>query len=61
MRPARSDLRRLARVTEDEGKHLALMVRRGQATRAQIEKARARWPNDAEPVIALQWVDRWEP
>ena len=56
---SRIDLRSLARAAEGEGKSLARKVRRGQLTRADVEAAAERYPGDIEPVIALQWLDRW--
>jgi hypothetical protein len=52
-------LRFLASVTAAEGKRLARRVKRGQLTRAEVEAAAVMFPNDAEPKIALAWLDRW--
>ena len=49
----------LARATQSEGKNLAKKVRRGELTRADVEACRIDYPNDIEPVIALEWLDRW--
>jgi hypothetical protein len=57
--PSRRELRFLASATRREGKRLARDVRRGRVTRAQVEAAAELFPNDAEPQIALQWLDRW--
>lgn len=55
----RRDLRFLAKSTAKEGKDLARRVRRGEITRSIVEAAAAEYPNDAEPIIALEWLDRW--
>ena len=53
------NLRKLARITEREGKALALKVRRGEITRGDVEKALTLYPTDLEPRIALGYLDRW--
>lgn len=52
-------LHQLARASADEGKRLAKRVRKGEITRADVEAARAEFPNDVEPVVALEWLDKW--
>lgn len=51
--------RKLEKLVKAEGRRLAEAVRNGQYTRADIEEAHREYPEDAEPVIALQWLDRW--
>lgn len=55
----RRTLRFLARATEKEGKQLAKRVKRGELTRSQVEAFTRLFPADAEPLIALKWLDRW--
>ena len=44
--------------TAREGKRLAKQVRRGIYTRKDVEAALKEY-GDAEPAIALQWLDKW--
>ena len=53
-------LMKLAKLSSDEGKKLAKQVKKGRLTRADIEAAHREYPTDIEPVIALDWLDRWE-
>ena len=52
------DLRWLRQATYDEGRRLAEMVRRGDITRTQVEEALEEY-GDAEPAIALNYLDEW--
>jgi hypothetical protein len=52
------DLLWLNRATHDEGLRLAHMVKSGEVTRAQVEADLERY-GDAEPAIALQYLDTW--
>jgi hypothetical protein len=56
---SRRELRWLARASRGEGKRLARRVRRGELDRSVIEAAAEQFPTDAEPRIALAWLDRW--
>jgi hypothetical protein len=49
----------LAVASAAEGLQLALRVRRGELTRAEVEAAHRDYPGDVEPVVALAWLDRW--
>lgn len=48
----------LKSVTEAEGLRLAERVRAGEITRKQVEDALEHY-GDAEPLIALRWLDSW--
>jgi hypothetical protein len=56
---SRRELRWLARASRGEGKRLARRVRRGELDRSVVEAAAEQFPTDAEPRIALAWLDRW--
>lgn len=56
---SRRDARWLRREAEREGKRLARRVRRGELARGAVEEAARMFPRDAEPRIALAWLDRW--
>jgi hypothetical protein len=57
--PSPRTLRWLARASQKEGKRLARDVRRGKLTRQAVEDSIKLFPLDAEPRIALEWLDRW--
>lgn len=51
--------RRAERWGRGEGWRLAAKVREGEMTREDVEALRAAYPNDGEPIVALQWLDKW--
>jgi hypothetical protein len=54
----RRQIAELKRLTDAEGLRLAERVRAGEFTRAEVEAA-VRETGDAEPAIALEYLDRW--
>jgi hypothetical protein len=52
------DLKWLRQATYDEGRGLAEMVRRGEIPRSAVEEALRKY-GDAEPAIALDYLDDW--
>jgi len=53
------NLKQLARVTEKEGKNLALKVKRGTVTITQVKWLHETYPHDMEPIIALDYLKKW--
>lgn len=55
---SKRDLGWLQEATQGEGRRLAEMVKRGEATREQLERA-VRETGDGEPAYALKLLDDW--